>query len=599
MNRRFYATMALVGLSLFTYSCKQREIGPDPNPGGDPNAPKNIREVTALLRSAGHLEAPSEAETGLKVKEGPIVPQGKEVVYKSMVGQNLYVKSRKVSQKLDYSFTQTSDEYAILDPWPSIMWPGCLIQGNSIRGNSVPNAIPIIEKRKPGRIMLQVVSGESREDKSKPENFYTEVKKMQETDVLDAQNELLRRHMQGGTPASVSYTMEVVHNIKELAIHTGLDVKKVFAKIQAFAGSELKSNKSYVLVKLYQRFFTMSYQDPDMGFLGVFTPDIQAYELEPFTGPGNPICFVSSVSYGRVYYLLYESDKEEETLYASLHTYFAGFTIDGTFKKNEIVESSRVKMLQRGGDAEAGLRAALSGKPKDIADFIIQGAKFSTQNVGAPISFTVKHLYDNSLVNMYNTLNYSYDKTEFLPEEKHNNFAIRLKDIRTNTYGLEGFDPSNHGEIRLKNAEVRYYPVDKTKSVVYQPFWNTQKGESLPAAVGIKGERYIHANRIIQMNCEDKYDRVTLSLSFDVLPYARKGWREDKGTSSVPVTIEQNFRMEDGRWYAEDTASGNNLSSNFHYVGISRLFTKLMVSIQAHYSVYIDNHQIHGQPDKK
>ena len=200
---------------------------------------------------------------------------------------------------------------------------------------------------------------------------------------------------------------------------------------------------------------------------------------------------------------------------------------------------------------------------------------------------------------MYNTLNYSYDKTEFLPEEKHNNFAIRLKDIRTNTYGLEGFDPSNHGEIRLKNAVVRYYPVDKTKSVVYQPFWNTQKGESLPAAVGIKGERYIHANRIIQMNCEDKYDRVTLSLSFDVLPYARKGWREDKGTSSVPVTIEQNFRMEDGRWYAEDTASGNNLSSDFHYVGISRLFTKLMVSIQAHYSVYIDNHQIQGQPAKK
>ena len=55
--------MALVGLSLFTYSCKQREIGPDPNPGGDPNAPKNIREVTALLRSAGHLEAPGESET--------------------------------------------------------------------------------------------------------------------------------------------------------------------------------------------------------------------------------------------------------------------------------------------------------------------------------------------------------------------------------------------------------------------------------------------------------------------------------------------------------------------------------------------------------
>ena len=600
MNRRVYATMALIGLSLFAPSCKQRNVGPDPDPGVDPNAPKNIREVTALLRSAGHLDAPSDAETGLKVKEGSREPVGSAVEYRHLVGQTRLVKSRKFSQRLDYSFTQTADEYAILDPWPSVMWPGCLIQGNSIRGNSVPNAIPFIEKRKPGRIMLQVVSGESREDKSKPENFYTEVQKMQETDVLDAQNELLRRHMQSGTPASVSYTMEIVHNIKELAIHTGLDVKKVFAKIQAFAGSELRSNKSYVLVKLYQRFFTMSYQDPDMGFLGAFTPDIQAHELEPFTGPGNPICFVSSVSYGRVYYLLYESDREEEALYAGLHSYFAGFAVNGDFTENEIVGSSRVKMLQRGGDAEAGLKAALSGNPKDIADFILQGARFSTQNVGAPISFTIKHLYDNSLVRMHNTLEYSYNKTEYLPEEKHNNFAIRLKDIHTDVHGIDGWDPSNHGEISLKKAEVRYYPVKRDNSIAYHTFWDLQnRDESLPKTVGIKGERYIHANRIIQMDCEDKYDRVTLSLTFDVHPYARKGGHKDTGTSPVSVTIDQNFRMENGQWYAEDAASGNNFTSPFHYVGFRRKFTNLMVSIQAHYSVYIDNHQIQGQPAQK
>lgn len=47
--------MALIGLSLFAPSCKQRNVGPDPDPGVDPNAPKNIREVTALLRSADLL----------------------------------------------------------------------------------------------------------------------------------------------------------------------------------------------------------------------------------------------------------------------------------------------------------------------------------------------------------------------------------------------------------------------------------------------------------------------------------------------------------------------------------------------------------------
>ena len=593
MTPLYRSTIALLGLCLLGFSCKKDIPG---GGGKNPDEPQNIREVASLIESAGRLpQAPRAKLELVQAKESARSYAG----IRKLDYSDLAQESDKITTEQQYDYIGTSDEFALLDPWATITWPGCLIQGGSLRGNNIPTAIPLYTKRKSGRILLQIVSGaDPRLTGENKEGAWAEdVEVMNEGNVLQAQNNLIRRWRESGVPASTSYKLEVVHSLKEIAIAAGLDINKSFLKLNAAFGSQFSEEKRYVLVKLYQRFYTLSYQDPE-GFTGVFKDNIQRSDLAPYTGPGNPICYVSSVSYGRIYYLLYESDYAEDQLMASLNATFSSISISASTRRSEIVSKCRVHMIQRGGDAEAGLKGALD--PQRVADFIEKGAIPSPQNVGAPISFTIKHLYDNSLVRMHNTLEYSYNKTEYLPEEKHNNFAIRLKDIHTDVHGIDGWDPSNHGEISLKKAEVRYYPVKRDNPIAYHTFWDPQnRDESLPKTIGIKGERSIHANRIIQMDCEDKYDRVTLSLTFDVHPYAKKGGHKDTGTSPVSVTIDQNFRMENGQWYAEDAASGNNFTSPFHYVGFRRKFTNLMVSIQAHYSVYIDNHQIQGQPARK
>ena len=49
MKQNLLALVVFVGLGLFA-SCKQKDV--DPNKGGS-NDPQNIREVAALLQSAG------------------------------------------------------------------------------------------------------------------------------------------------------------------------------------------------------------------------------------------------------------------------------------------------------------------------------------------------------------------------------------------------------------------------------------------------------------------------------------------------------------------------------------------------------------------
>ena len=111
---------------------------------------------------------------------------------------------------MEYDFTSNSEDFAILDPWASILWPGCLIQGKSIRGKNIPTAIPIISKRQPGRINLQVISGARSAGDDGEGLWYEEVSEMRESNVIQAQNKLIRRWQESGVPASTSFTMEVV-----------------------------------------------------------------------------------------------------------------------------------------------------------------------------------------------------------------------------------------------------------------------------------------------------------------------------------------------------------------------------------------------------
>lgn len=476
-------------------------------------------------------------------------------------------------------------------------------QGGSLRGNNIPTAIPLYTKRKSGRILLQIVSGaDPRLTGENKEGAWAEdVEVMNEGNVLQAQNNLIRRWRESGVPASTSYKLEVVHSLKEIAIAAGLDINKSFLKLNAAFGSQFSEEKRYVLVKLYQRFYTLSYQDPE-GFTGVFKDNIQRSDLAPYTGPGNPICYVSSVSYGRIYYLLYESDYAEDQLMASLNATFSSISISASTRRSEIVSKCRVHMIQRGGDAEAGLKGTLD--PQRVADFIEKGAIPSPQNVGAPISFTIKHLYDASPVQMTTTTNFSYRKTQFVPKSKTNAVTVLLRNITVTPTVNRKWTVSNLAYVKLKSATVTF-------SRKRSPQKGMQKRSLMPdefrdMTLGLRGPIFFNLYEGTGFECgldeEDRYDRVVLRVLLEVRPETFHNgviwgiFGDRKGEGPTNIEFVQESEYEKGIWHALPPTKYFT-SDDFNTLHTYMDIEKIGFDIDVNYSFYIDN--IRAVPAKR
>ena len=61
-----------------------------------------------------------------------------------------------------------------------------------------------------------------------------------------------------------------------------------------------------MLVELKEEYYTMSFVTPT-SVEAFFDPSLTAEELQTKIGPDNPVAFIKSVTFGRIFYLLYES----------------------------------------------------------------------------------------------------------------------------------------------------------------------------------------------------------------------------------------------------------------------------------------------------
>ncbi len=544
---------------------------------------KPIDEVGEVLMAAGKVpELPNlSTKTVDTLKKEPAPGHTNEVI--GGTGEHV-----KVTEKVNVDFSSSSDEFALLNPWPSVLWPGCLIQGGSLRGVNVPATIPLYEARKPGRIVLSIVSGAQNQDAGGEETWYEDVPVMRQSEVVQAQNRLVRRFMKSEAPAQTSFSIDQVFSLDDLAVRLGVDVKRGFGTIKTSFGGHWLETKTYLLVRLYQTFFTMSYEDPDGGFRGMFKEDTKADLFRSYTGSGNPICYVSSVSYGRVYYLLCESSLSAREVSGALYASFAGITTKDSLITNRILASTSVKLIQLGGDPKAGLAGTLD--VQKVKTFIEEGAKFSKDNVGAPISFTVKHLYDNSLVRMSNTLKYSYQKTSFYPKTKSNNITINVKGLVVSTSGQGRYHVSNGAYMRIKKIHVEYQQKNDGIAAPITIYEDHAKTWSLTHTA------YPSIYRSASRDCYGNVRSITLFAKLGIRPEAYQNGALGTGiggshtnSSEEEVDLVQTFTYSDqDGWQADNIIDPSTDNQKFSVIGIQRNIGRLDLNIRLLYSFYID-----------
>ena len=584
MKKTAFAFALVAGLC-FASCGEDSNGGGNPTPTPDNKDPKNIQEVEQLLRSAGHV---SEAVEDKLIAKATGSPTSVPALGHTLESSNELKDCDKVTQPMRYDRSSDAGDFAILEPSPSILWPGCFIQGKSIRGKGGFTAIPYIAKRQPGRISLQVTSGGKSLGTAGEGLWYEEVQEMRESEVNQAQSRLIRYWLESGAPASTSYTMQIVHSPEEAMIAGGVDLDKSGGKLKAFLSSGFDKKKSHVLVKLYHRFYTLSYEDPEGGGKGAFMSTIEQSDLAPYTGAGNPICYVSSVSYGRAYYFLYESSESAYDLLDALSTSFKSF-LDERRVESSVIKGIRVRMLEQGSSTNAGQGTEIS--PEKVFKLLEEGAQPSSKDVGVPISFTLKHLYDGQPVRMSNSLSYSYDKVSYIPRRKWNNVAIFLKEIVVENNTRGSWASSNKGYVKLLDAEVAYTHTGNSNRRARKPIYREQV--KMPQA-SLRSTAYLATYKGRSLDCnfdgENLYNTVTFTVDLEIRPeaYNRNGGRV--GQSPQRVTLKRTFRYDEAnRQWKPLSDKANTGGDAYRTLTTTRTFEGLTFNIRANFSFFVDN----------
>ncbi|MBZ0266752.1 thiol-activated cytolysin family protein, partial [bacterium] len=353
---------ALAALALLAAGCGERNTGPD----------VDLSTFDGVVAYGGTYEeaAPAESET--------VLSTGQETADDGTV---MSCTTKHVS------IVDAPSDYATFDPNADVVYPGSMLQGGSLGGAS-PD--PIVVERAPGTISINLLNGSGLTFRDIPEVKYSA--------VIQAMNDILADNS-GVVPAAFSYNFSEVQSERQMALNMGVNFQSLTTNVKARLSFSQDQSYNRMLVELNQRFFTMSFDMPT-STAGLFQDTVTPADLARYVQPGNPATYVGSVTYGRRFYLLVESTSSVRDMRASVDASYkaalAGGSahLDGQYVSS--LENVNIKVFALGGDASQAL-ATFQGDLDQVATFLTQGGDITT---GVPLSYVVRNVYDNSIVNV-------------------------------------------------------------------------------------------------------------------------------------------------------------------------------------------------------
>jgi hypothetical protein len=482
--------------ALFLFACGSgSEDAPGPGPGPTPDAGPD----GGPLFVGDHLPVPE------KEPETPIgAPHDQTVSYPDGSQWSCTVQH--------YSMKDDPDAFVTLNPTAAVVWPGSLVQGKSLAGGSPE---PIAIKRAGGTILLNLVnSGGGAVAKT----YQAKLDEITQGNVVDAQNQILSNNV-GSTPAAFSFEFQKVESETQLA----LDMSANESWLTGSAKESLKfaQDKHYTryLVKLTQQYYTMVFQTPTSPD-GLVAPDVTAAEVAKYVGPGNPATYISSVTYGRQFYLLFESTASTQDLETALSFVYNGVAVNADAEAKQRYQDAEaattVKAWALGGATDDALDAALGAsenKFDKLHDYIVKGANFDAAHPGLPLSYVVRYADDNSTVRV--ALAGEYDKAQCLPVVQNDARSVLWLDATNVSLGAgpittwKGKTPNSndgrngtsalfiptgfngHPGVYFSRQNGTHFDVDLGSGYVVDTDYTVMAAFQIPAATSLAGQGVI------------------------------------------------------------------------------------------------------------
>lgn len=291
--------------------------------------------------------------------------------------------------------------FPLFNPNASVIYPGSLIQGNSLK-QATPNIIAV--GRSGGTISYDLINGNL-------QSFF-EVEEVKKSTIQNAMNQIIA-NSPPDLPANFTFNYSQVQSEQALALSLGIDYEGAFTEVSADFDFSSGSSLNRILVELNQSFYTMSFDIPtnDAGF---FSPEVTPADLAQYAGPGNPPCFISDVTYGRIYYMLIESTSSYTEMEAQINASFTGVTNSASAdieasSLNEL-EELKIKVMAFGGEATSTLLTVGNADLGQLVDLLAESTTIST---GVPISYVARSVLTKQIVSVQ--LATEYDVTECTP----------------------------------------------------------------------------------------------------------------------------------------------------------------------------------------
>ncbi len=297
-----------------------------------------------------------------------------------------------------YSVVQGMQEFPLFNPNSSVIYPGNLLQGESLK-NATPDVIVV--DRAGGTFSIDILSGSW--------NISSTVNEVVKSEVVQALNNIVSDASYGAIPSNISFSMQEVHSEQQMALSLGLDFTAYGVSLSSNLGFSSNNNYNRVLVRLSQSYYTMSFDLP-AGYDDLFAPTVTPADLQPYVGAGNPACYISDVTYGRVFYLLVESTSNTSNITSSINASFSSIPNSPSANVNtsylSSLENLNIKLFALGGDASTTLYTISSTNVNNLVSVLGAAGDITT---GVPLSYVCRAVNGNKIVSVNLATSYDID----------------------------------------------------------------------------------------------------------------------------------------------------------------------------------------------
>ncbi len=284
-----------------------------------------------------------------------------------------------------HSAEEAPDDYATFDPNAEVIYPGAMLQGATLV-DATPE--PIVVGRAGGTVAINLLNGSS--------GVSQQVTEVKQSTVAQAINDILAQNT-GIVPARFTYTSSEVQSREQLALSLGVNVSTLSTDFKSHLSFSTDRQYNRFLVQMTQSFYTVVFDLP--GSLHDLIADgVTGAQIAPYVGPGNPATYISSVTYGRRFFLLIESTSSVQEMQASIRASYDGAVVSGSISSGATyvkdLKNVNIKVFALGGD-QSMATAMFNGDYEAVKTFLTQGADIRT---GVPLSYVVRNVLGNSVV---------------------------------------------------------------------------------------------------------------------------------------------------------------------------------------------------------